>query len=171
MPVASISAISRFALSIVFAIAPIAPATAVTQGANAPATAEMNLSRAQFLATMDADYRSMDLNGDGAATRAEVEAYQRKVLTVAAAERARADFAKLDADRNGQVSLAEYTRGNVGLPKSLDVSGPMSKLDSNKDGKITLIEYRILTLANFDRLDADKDSIITKAERSAVGTR
>jgi len=120
---------------------------------------------------MDADYRSMDLNGDGVATRAEVEAYQRKVLTVAAAERARADFAKLDADRNGQVSLPEFTRGSASLPKSLDVSGPMSKLDANKDGKITLVEYRILTLANFDRLDLDKDGIVTKVERSALGSR
>ena len=118
---------------------------------------------------MDAEFRSMDTNGDGVAPRAEVEAYQRRIITVAAVQRARAAFAKMDADRNGQISLAEYVRGSVSLPKSLDVSGPMSKLDANKDGKITLIEYRVLTLANFDRLDVDKDSIITEVERSAVG--
>lgn len=164
------SARSRFAFLAALVIAPMFPAVAA-QGQNAPSSLAANLTRAQFLTTMDADYRLMDSNGDGGATKTEVEAFQRRVLIVAGAERARADFARLDSDRNGQISLAEFTRGSVSLPKSLDVSGPMSKLDANKDGKITLIEYRVLTLANFDRLDLDKDGIVTKVERSAVGSR
>jgi len=77
----------------------------------------------------------------------------------------------LDADRNGQVSLSGFTRGSVSLPKSLHVSGPTSKLEANKAGKITLVEYRILILANFARLDLDKNGIVTKVERSALRSR
>lgn len=171
MPSASISAASAPVVWIAFAIALITPSNAVSQNQKAASPPASNLSRAQFLATMDAEYRLMDTNGDGVATRTEVEAYQRKVLTDAAVQRARASFARLDVDRNGQISPNEYIRGSVSLPKSLDVSGPMGKLDANRDGKITLVEYRVLTLANFDRLDLDKDSIITEVERNGVASR
>ena len=39
----------------------------------------------------------------------------------------------------------------------------------NRDGQITLIEFRTSKLANFDRMDSDKDDIVRDAEMKAAG--
>jgi hypothetical protein len=43
------------------------------------------------------------------------------------------------------------------------------QMDGNKDQKISLIEHRTAKLANFDRLDTDKDSVVSAAELRAAG--
>ncbi len=43
------------------------------------------------------------------------------------------------------------------------------RFDTSKDGKVSLIEHRTATLANFDRLDTDKDGVVTGAEMKAGG--
>ena len=45
----------------------------------------------------------------------------------------------------------------------------LSREDSNRDQQISLVEDRVATLANFDRLDADKDGVVTSAEMKAGG--
>ena len=45
----------------------------------------------------------------------------------------------------------------------------MAKMDLSKDGQISLIEHRTATLANFDRMDTDKDGVVTPAEMKAAG--
>ena len=45
----------------------------------------------------------------------------------------------------------------------------MNRLDLNRDQKITLIENRTATLANFDKLDTDKDGVVSVAEMRAGG--
>jgi len=58
----------------------------------------------------------------------------------------------------------------AGLLRNLpvpDVSAQMQRFDTNRDQVITLVEYRTATLANFDRLDADKDGIVTERELAA----
>jgi hypothetical protein len=47
----------------------------------------------------------------------------------------------------------------------------MKQLDRNSDGKITQDEYRALPLANFDRIDTNKDGTINEAERNAAARR
>ncbi len=113
---------------------------------------------------MDAEYRKIDGNKDGVVTRLEVEAQQQRLATATATQRARQAFARMDADRNGQLSADEFVRANVARVKA-DATGVMNRLDANRDQKITLVEYRTLTLGNFDRLDSDKDGVISSAER------
>lgn len=139
--------------------------------ATAPASAQPTaagprpLDRATYLAAMDADYRQIDTNRDGGASRGEVEANQQRILAAAAAARAASAFARLDADRNGQLSPAEFAR--LAPPEKADVAPVMARLDANRDGRVTLVEYRTLTLARFDQLDTDKDGRLSAAEQRA----
>lgn len=133
----------------------------------AQAAAPQPLSRAAFIAAMDAEFRQIDSNRDGSATRTEIASNQQRIVAANAARRAAAAFASIDTDRNGQISLAEFSKATAGTPATTDPSGVMARLDSNRDSKVTLIEYRTLTLANFDRLDIDKDGVLSAAERRA----
>ncbi len=115
---------------------------------------------------MDAEYRKKDLDGDGKVTRAEVEQFERNAVLAKAEAQNRALFASLDADRNGVISPGEFAAlvRNVPMP---DVSAQMQRFDTNRDQVISLVEYRTATLINFDRLDADKDGIVTERELAA----
>lgn len=128
------------------------------------------LSRAAFIATMDSEYRSIDRNRDQSLSRSELEAHQRGVQAASAARRARAAFASIDADRNGQISVDEFIKANA-QPAVVDGGAIMSRLDTDRDQKVTVVEYRILTLANFDRIDTDRDGVLTAAEQRASGIR
>ena len=124
------------------------------------------LTRAVFIATMDSEYRKLDTNRDQIVTKIEIEANQRNLQSAAAARRARAVFSQVDTDRNGQISIDEFVRANATTSK-VDGSAIMGRLDSNRDQKVTLVEYRILTLTNFDRIDTDRDGVLTTAEQRA----
>ena len=127
------------------------------------------IPRATFLATMDAQFKLLDTNHDGIVTRAELEASEQRAAAALAAQRAAAAFAQLDSDHNGQLSLAEFTRLATATPPHIEVSATMNRLDLNRDQKITLIENRTATLANFDKLDTDKDGVVSVAEMRAGG--
>lgn len=111
----------------------------------------------------------MDSNRDGFASHAELEAHQHRHVVTTLEERARASFAAMDSDRNGQISMSEFLRATARPAKRPDVTGMMARLDSDRDRKVTLVEYRTLTLATFDRLDADKDGVVSPAEQRAGG--
>jgi Ca2+-binding EF-hand superfamily protein len=82
--------------------------------------------------------------------------------------RNRALFAQLDADKNGQISPTEFSRATT--PSTVANAQPMiARMDSNRDSQVNLIEHRTATLANFDRLDTDKDGVVTPAEMKAGG--
>ena len=40
--------------------------------------------------------------------------------------------------------------------------------DLNRDGSVTLVEYRTAKLVNFDRMDSDKDGVVSPAEMKAA---
>lgn len=136
--------------------------------ASAAARVSQPLNRTAFLATMDAEYRSIDANRDQALSQVELETHQRSVVAASAARRARAAFATIDTDRNGQVSVDEYIKSTA-RPAAVDGRAIMARLDANRDQKVSVVEYRILTLANFDRIDADRDGNLTAAEQRASG--
>jgi len=140
-----------------------------TQAQRAPA-AQRPLSRSIFLANIDAEFRKIDADKNGSVTRAEVEAFQRAVSVLQIGARNRALFARLDRDRDGQLSAAEFAAFNSAPPKPN--SAPfVGRYDLNRDQSITLVEYRTGTLANFDRMDADKDGVVRPEEMRAASVR
>ena len=144
-----------------------APAKAAAPQARPAAASSQPISRGVFLSNMDADFRKMDADKNGTVTRAEVEGFERAVSVLKAQARNRQMFARLDADHNGQISQAEFAR--LVLPQPVDASPTLARMDLNRDQSISLVEYRTATLANFDRMDADKDGIVTPAEMKAGG--
>jgi Ca2+-binding EF-hand superfamily protein len=117
---------------------------------------------------MDEEFRKADANKDGQLTRSEVEISQREAAHRQMQNRNRALFGRLDADRNGQISLSEFAQ-LTGAPRPVNGQPLIVQMDGNKDQKISLIEHRTAKLANFDRLDTDKDSVVSAAELRAAG--
>jgi hypothetical protein len=126
------------------------------------------VARAQFLTVMDQEFRKIDADKNGKLVKAEVEAFQRAVAVAESANRNRALFARLDSDRNGQLSQAEFLKLAVAPPPA-DAGPLLAQSDLDKDQQVTLVEYRTAKLANFDRMDADKDGVVSVAEMRAGG--
>lgn len=143
-------------------------ASGLSSAAIGQAAASGNVPRADYLATMDTEFRQMDADKNGQVTRAEVESFERGVALGQARARAQAKFAELDVDRNGQISLVEFNKLIVGAP-AVDGRPLIGRLDTNKDGRISLIEYRAGKLAYYDQIDSDKDGIVSVAEMKAAG--
>ncbi len=115
---------------------------------------------------MDIEYRKLDANKD---TRAEIEAQQQPGALNEATASARATFARIDTDRNAQLSIDEFVRASIAQPKKADDTAILNRLDSNRNQKVSRVEYRTLTLANFDRLDVDKDGVVSAEEQRTGG--
>ena len=126
-----------------------------------------SLPRAQFIADMDGQFRKMDADRDGQVSRLEIEQFQKASIVAASRARNRQLFAGLDTDKNGQISPTEFLR----VPMHTPNTNPQLILnfDSGRDGKVSLLEHRTATLANFDRLDTDKDGNVSVAEGRAGG--
>ena len=126
-----------------------------------------SLPRAQFIADMDGQFRKMDADRDGQVSRLEIEQFQKASIVAASRARNRQLFAGLDTDKNGQISPTEFLR----VPMNTPNTNPQLILnfDSGRDGKVSLLEHRTATLANFDRLDTDKDGNVSVAEGRAGG--
>lgn len=98
-----------------------------------------------------------DSNSDGVLTRAEFDAGRA------------AQFARLDADNDGQVTREEMRaqrgehrrgRGHRG-----GLAGGFERADANDDGNITREEFLARPTAMFDRLDANDNGVIEASER------
>ena len=143
------------------------PVVAQSDAAAAPPT------RAEIKSNLDARFKAIDTNGDGAIGKAEIDAANALVAKEAAAavsKRVEAEFAQLDSDKNGQISLTEF-RAAAPDPRPTPADETLAKLDSNKDGKISLQEFGGDTLGAFDRLDANKDGKLTQQEQQAAARR
>jgi Ca2+-binding EF-hand superfamily protein len=126
------------------------------------------IPRAQFLAQMDSQFRQIDADKNGQLTRTEIEQHLQQAAVAEAKARNRAQFAELDINKNGQLSPAEFAK--LTPPVAAANAGPMlSREDINRDSQISLIEHRSATLGNFDRVDTDKDGVVTPAEMKAGG--
>ena len=126
------------------------------------------LPRSQFIADMDNEFRKMDADKNGQLTPAEIEQYQKLQAVAQAAARNRALFDQLDADKNRQLSPAEFAK-LVQPPPPANPQPMLARMDRNRDNQINLIEHRTATLVNFDRIDVDKDGLVTPDEMKAGG--
>jgi Ca2+-binding EF-hand superfamily protein len=117
---------------------------------------------------MDTEFKQMDADKNGLLTKKEIEDFQRASSMLAAHERNVALFQELDKDKNGQLTPAEF--GNLPMNVNQPNAAPvLAQTDTNRDGQITMIEYRAGKLTSFDRMDADKDGIVSVAEMRAAG--
>jgi len=137
-------------------------------GTTAARPTAVPVPRTEFIQTMDAEFRKMDTDKNNVVTRAEIEQFQRASAAAAAAARLRELFVRLDTDKNGQLSPAEF--GNMAVtPPPPNAKPLLDQHDLNRDGSISLVEYRTAKLANFDRMDTDKDGIVSVVEMKAAG--
>jgi hypothetical protein len=117
---------------------------------------------------MDSQFRAIDVDKNGQLTRAEIEQNLQQAAVAEARARNRAQFAGLDTNKNGQLSPAEFAK--LTPPTAAANAGPMlAREDSNRDSQISLVEHRSATLGNFDRVDTDKDGVVTPVEMKAGG--
>ena len=147
-----------------------ASAQAIAQAPVAPAAVQP-LPRTQVAQKLDAEFKALDTNGDGKLTRAEVQAAIQKRAAEAEAmllQRQKQEFDKLDTNKDGRLTLAEYQAGTTISAKENAADVRMAQLDANKDGTITAAEFRALTLSQFDKLDKNKDGVLSPQERPAA---
>jgi hypothetical protein len=124
--------------------------------------------RATFLAQMDAQFGKIDTDKNGQLTRTEIEQFEMDKALAEAQARNDALFDQLDVNKNGQLSAKEFAKLVTAPPKP-NATPLLSREDSNRDGQISRIEHRTVTLANFDRVDSDKDGVVSAAEMKAGG--
>lgn len=159
------------AASPVFATAVAEP---VPVKAAAPAQAPKSVSRAQFLANIQARFNAIDTNHDGYLEANEVAAFQQKQLEQLRAlemQKLEAEFNRLDTNRDGQLSKAEFMAAAPPVQPRETPQQIIGSVDSNKDGKVSLQEYEAGPLANFNRLDANHDGTVTPQEVQAARKR
>jgi Ca2+-binding EF-hand superfamily protein len=131
------------------------------------------ITKAALAAQLDNNFVELDTNKDKSLSKAEIEAAQNRNLATARAEldkRIAAEFAKLDSDKNGQVTMAEF-KAFIPGPKIQPAADLLKQLDRNSDGKVGQDEFRSVPLANFDRVDLNKDGTISADERAAAPRR
>ena len=126
-------------------------------------------TRTALVESLNARHARLDANADGSITADELqkaEAARAAAVKAQLDKKAEENFARLDTDRDGKLSLGEY---KVSAPSvSVDeekLTQLQSVLDADKDGKITREEFGRPTLAFFDKLDADKNGTVTAEER------
>lgn len=94
--------------------------------------------------------QAADANHDGSITRAEAQ-FARGAL-----------FGRLDVDHDGYLSQAERTRGDESAAgagrRNLDGA------DTNHDGRISRAEMTNLPYRGFDRLDRNRDDVVSADE-------
>lgn len=161
------------ALTLVAALPGAAPVVAQTAAqrpaAQAGQGAQQQPTRANLVRSLDANFKTVDTNGDGTLSSPELAAAEGKVQQrriAALRTRYEGEFTKLDTNKDGQLSKTEFM---VAAPNASSATpngaAIVAKLDSNKDGKVTPDEYRAPVLVNFDKADTNKDGVLSQAER------
>jgi hypothetical protein len=79
-------------------------------------------------------------------------------------ERARKALLKLDTDKDGKLSQAEW---NADPRRSTNPRG-FARMDANGDGQIEAAEMNSSYAARFARLDTNKDAILSREEQQSA---
>ena len=134
----------------------------------APQSNAQPVPRTTFIQTMESEFRAMDADKNNILTKKEIEDFQRSASAILAQRRNAAVFQALDKDNNGSLSPGEFAAVPMNVPAP-NAAPVLAQTDANRDGSVTLVEYRAGKLVNFDRMDTDKDGIVSPAEMKAAG--
>ena len=140
--------------------------------ARADTNRDGQITRAEFVDARMQRLTAMDTNSDGTITSAERTAAKQ----ARRAERMTGRFDRLDTDRNGSVSRAEFEarpdrggRGHGG--ERMRRGGPRGeRMAAHREarGPLVIAEAEARTTAAFARMDANNDGVVTLAERRGV---
>lgn len=175
--------------------------TALALGAAAPAAAQSSnasLSRGAVAGLMQSMFTAADTNRDGYVTAAEATAAKaaadssrdQRRRNYALRHDANYLFAASDSNRDGSLSRGEYDamyativrahaahasapRTTASAPRmGLRMDGKrFARADVNKDGRLSLQEAVAVGYFYFDRMDSNRDSLVTPAERAAYRSK
>ena len=159
---------SRLLLTLILASA-ASPALPQAGGAT-QAKGPQPVSRTVYLSRFDSAFRAVDTNKDGFTDRAEIEAAESKALAARKAQllkQREASFSRMDKDKNGSLSLAEFNSAMAAQSPKADATSRLKRLDTNNDGKISIAESRAPAESQFARLDTNKDGVLSVEEQKA----
>ena len=143
------------------------------QAQTAPAETGIPQDRAALVKQLDEGFGRVDVNNDGFLSRDEVMGAAAKAVAKAqenADAKFAEEFAKLDTDKSGQLSLAEF-KAAAKLRARTSPDEALTRLDANKDGKISEAEFKSRTLAQFDAVDTNKDGKLSEDEKAKARSR
>ncbi len=118
----------------------------------AQSVAQATGSRADMIARMD----QADSNQDGAITRAELIDWRK------------ANFMRFDRNGDGVLSDSDIPRFVRGTSIGAQFDDLKTQFDINRDGRVTRDEFIGAPTVLFDAADANRDNIVTRAERDAA---
>lgn len=163
--------------------APVAPTTAAqtapaARHARTEARRTEPVSQARFVQARVGRLTALDTNHDGTVTSEEMRAGAQ----VRRAEHATQRFDRLDADKNGQISRAEFDAARPDRaahrgPRDGEHRGPRMAHRRGGEGHgpaqrvahgtIVIADVQTRLTESFTRLDADHDGVLSPAERQA----
>jgi len=180
--------IAAAAVSLAALIAGGAIAQSATQPAQSPAPRhgrgdadqDGRISQAEFVQARVTRLTGLDVNRDGTVTAEEA----RTAMQARRAERAALRFDRLDADKNGSISRAEFDaprEGRAGRPDHAGRGpghhggahrvgrGPEGQHGAQRmaRGPVVIAEAQARATEAFTRLDANHDGYLTREERRA----
>jgi Ca2+-binding EF-hand superfamily protein len=91
-----------------------------------------------------------------------------KTVQTALRNRVQAQFRALDTNKDGQLSLAEFSAATPNVKVNESPQQLIEKLDTNKDGKVSAEEFRAPRMANFNKADLNHDGTLSPAEIQAA---
>ncbi|WP_284877209.1 EF-hand domain-containing protein [Brevundimonas sp. MEB006b] len=156
---------------------PPAPAEGAPAPHHARADPNRQITRAEFVDARIARLTALDTNRDGVVSPEERAA----AMQARRAERAGDRFAKLDANGDGSISRAEFDAGHAARPDR----GPRAERAGHREGRrggahramrgqgrerepVVIAEASAKLGERFDKMDADRNGVISADERRAV---
>jgi Ca2+-binding EF-hand superfamily protein len=145
---------------------------------------DKKLSLAEWQATSERNFANADRNKDGVLTGEELRPAA-PPQAAAPVEETRAQFvngrsdellARLDANKDGKISLAEFLVLASEAPPAqaanakAQLTGSFNNMDGNKNGTVERSELITHFTAIFSRVDANKDGKITQQEVNAMNS-
>lgn len=137
---------------------------------------DRQITRAEFVDARVARLTAMDANRDGTISVEERQA----AMQARRAEHADARFAKLDANGDGSISRAEFDAGHAARPERTGAregrrGGPRHAMrgpgrEGRERGPMVISEVAAKLGERFDKMDANRDGVISPDERRAAMT-